>query len=82
MRELNPAGAVEEEASEFIPRLWRGGVRGYRMLFNTRHDDVARITEGYRALLDSLDTDGPSPSWSPRDVVGKEFTRGHFARAV
>ena len=70
------------EASEFIPRLWRGGVRGYRMLFNTRHDDVARITEGYRALLDSLDTDGPSPDWSPRDVVGKEFTRGHFARAV
>jgi putative protease len=70
------------EASEFIPRLWRGGVRGYRMLFNTRHDDVARITAGYRALLDSLDADGPSPFWSPRDVVGKEFTRGHFARAV
>jgi Collagenase and related proteases len=70
------------EASEFIPRLWRGGVRGYRMLFNTRHDDAARITAGYRALLDSLDTDGPSPAWSPREVVGKEFTRGHFARAV
>lgn len=70
------------EASEFIPRLWRGGVRGYRMLFNTRHDDVARITAGYRALLDSLDSDGPAPSWSPRDVVGTEFTRGHFARAV
>jgi putative protease len=70
------------EASEFIPRLWRGGVRGYRMLFNTRHDDVARITAGYRILLDSLVSDGPSPAWSPRDVVGKEFTRGHFARAV
>ncbi|HUQ48726.1 MAG TPA: DUF3656 domain-containing protein [Gemmatimonadaceae bacterium] len=70
------------EASEFIPRLWRGGVRGYRMLFNTRHDDVARVTAGYRALLESLENDGPSPTWSPRDVVGKEFTRGHFARAV
>ncbi|MEO7368916.1 MAG: DUF3656 domain-containing protein, partial [Gemmatimonadaceae bacterium] len=40
------------EASEFIPRLWRGGIRGYRLLFNTRTDDVARITSGYRVLLD------------------------------
>ena len=70
------------EASEFIPRLWRGGVRGYKVLFNTRTDDVARITAGYRALLDSLATNGPAPDWSPRQVVGKEFTRGHFARAV
>ncbi len=70
------------EASEFIPRLWRGGVRGYRLLFNARHDDIPRITAGYRALLDSLENDEPMPAWSPRDVVGKEFTRGHFARAV
>jgi putative protease len=70
------------EASEFIPRLWRGGVRGYRMLFNSRHDDVGRIVAGYRALLDSLEGDSAPPSWSPRDVVGQEFTRGHFARSV
>ncbi|MEO5902428.1 MAG: U32 family peptidase, partial [Gemmatimonadaceae bacterium] len=70
------------EASEFIPRLWRGGIRGYRLLFNTRTDDVARVTSGYRSLLESLANDGPVPAWSPREVVGKEFTRGHFARAV
>ena len=70
------------EASEFIPRLWRGGVRGYRVVFNTRSDDVARITEGYRALLNSLDSGEAAPQWSPRDVVAGEFTRGHFARAV
>ncbi len=70
------------EASEFIPRLWRGGIRCYRLLFNTRGDDIAGITAAYRSLLDSLQAGEKRPSWSPRELVGKEFTRGHFARAV
>ena len=70
------------EASEFIPRLWRGGLRNYRMLFNVRGDRVAELTGGYRALLESL-RDGRSVSDSqPRALVGSAFTRGHFARAV
>jgi U32 family peptidase len=70
------------EASEFIPRLWRGGIRNFRLLFNTRSDDIAAITASYRELLDSLQSGEARPEWSPRDLVGGEFTRGHFARAV
>jgi U32 family peptidase len=70
------------EASEFIPRLWRGGIRNFRLLFNTRSDDIAAITASYRALLDSLQNGEAPPEWSPRDLMRGEFTRGHFARAV
>jgi len=43
---------------------------------------VAGIVGGYRAMLDSL-ADERNPWPSPlRDLVGSEFTRGHFARAV
>jgi putative protease len=72
------------EASEFIPRLWKNGIRNYRMIFNVRGDRVADIARGYRGLLDSLSkgTGTPSSAESPRDIVGSRFTRGHFARAV
>jgi putative protease len=70
------------EASEFIPRLWRGGIRNFRLLFNTRSDDIAAITASYREMLDSLQSGVTSPERSPRNLVGGEFTRGHFARAV
>jgi len=70
------------EASEFIPRLWRGGVRIYRLLFNVRGDPVAELTAGYRSLLDSLQAGESVSSGSPRAIVGSSFTRGHFARAV
>ncbi|MEO8578192.1 MAG: U32 family peptidase, partial [Gemmatimonadales bacterium] len=70
------------EASEFIPRLWRGGMRSYRMLFNVRGDRVAELTATYRSLLDSLRAGESAPAASPRAIVGSQFTRGHFARAV
>lgn len=70
------------EASEFIPRLWDGGLRSYRALFNVRGDDVAAIVSGYRTLLESL-AHTEAPRLSPlREIVGHDFTRGHFARAV
>jgi putative protease len=69
------------EGSEFIPRLWNAGLRNYRLLFNVHGDEVARITSAYREILESLHT-GSSPVTSPREYVGKAFTRGHFARAV
>jgi putative protease len=69
------------EASEFLPRLHRVGVRRYRAVFNVPGDDVAGIVAGYRALLDDLDA-GRRPSRAVRDLVGERFTRGHFARAV
>jgi putative protease len=72
------------EASEFIPRLWKNGIRNYRMIFNVRGDRVIDIVRGYRGLLDSLsnETGTPSRVESPREIVGSRFTRGHFARAV
>jgi putative protease len=69
------------EASEFIPKLWRGGLRSFRMIFNVRGERVAEITRAYRDVLDALQSGAPVPT-SPRDQVGREFTRGHFARAV
>jgi putative protease len=69
------------EASEFIPRLWRSGLRSYRMVFNVHGERVADITRAYRAQLDSLFAGTPAMS-SPRELVGSAFTRGHFARAV
>ena len=69
------------EASEFIPRLWRNGLRSYRLLFNVHGERVADLTRGYRSMLDALQGGTAVPS-TPRDYVGSEFTRGHFARAV
>ncbi|HEX6574846.1 MAG TPA: DUF3656 domain-containing protein [Gemmatimonadaceae bacterium] len=69
------------EGSEFIPRLWRGGLRTYRLIFNVRNERVAEVTRSYRSLIESLIDRTPS-ALNPRDVVGANFTRGHFARAV
>ncbi len=42
------------EASEFLPRLWRSGIRGYRLLFNVPRDPVADTVKRWRAALDEL----------------------------
>jgi U32 family peptidase len=70
------------EGSEFLPRLWSTGIRAYRMLFNLPGDPVAEITARYRDALDAL-TIGVTPNVAAmRELVGSQFTRGHFARAV
>jgi U32 family peptidase len=69
------------EGSEFLPRLWRAGIRGYVAVFNTPGDDISAIVAGYRAALDALSA-GDRPSDAVRALMGSEFTRGHFARAV
>ena len=70
------------EGSEFLPRLWSMGVRGYRMLFNLPGDPVGEITSGYREALEALARDVAPPARGVRALVGSSFTRGHFARAV
>jgi U32 family peptidase len=70
------------EASEFIPQLWNAGVRAYRLLFNVANDPVGAVVSGYRSLLDDASRGlVPSPT-TIREVLGGQFTRGHFARAV
>ena len=70
------------EASEFMPALWRSGVRNYRMIFNTRGDPVDLLVARYRAVIDSIASGKGIGAETPRELVAGGFTRGHFARAV
>ncbi|MEO8336646.1 MAG: DUF3656 domain-containing protein [bacterium] len=70
------------EGGEYLPRLWRGGLRNYHLVFNVVGDPVAQVVSGYRAMLDELAHDNMQPANAVRSAVGNAFTRGHFARAV
>jgi putative protease len=70
------------DGSEYLPRLWRAGLRNYRLLFNVAGDDVGALTAAYRALLDGLAAGGRVETAPVRALLGGAFTRGHFARAV
>jgi putative protease len=69
------------DGSEFVPRLWANGVRGFRILFNVPGDPVADVTSAFRTLLDACERGDANPE-VVRSVVGPAFTRGHFERAV
>lgn len=70
------------DGGEFLPRLWRAGIRGYRLVFNVPGDDVGAIVAGYRSALNAL-AQGAAPDVEAiRAAVGAEYTRGHFVRAV
>jgi putative protease len=70
------------DGSEFLPKLWRAGIRGFQVAFNVPGDDVSGIVRAYREALDAL-AGGVRPDVDAvRRAVGPEFTRGHFARAV
>jgi putative protease len=66
------------EGSEFIPRLMEMGIRSYRAVFNVPGDRVGDLIAAYRAILDGAVV----ATRGPRVLVGQEFTRGHFVRAV
>jgi putative protease len=70
------------DGSEYVPRLWRAGLRDLRLLFNVPGDDVAGITAAYRALLEELAAGERADTDRVRALLGGVFTRGHFARAV
>ncbi len=70
------------DATEFLPALWRHGLRRYRLVFNVPGDPVAEVTAHYRTALEALRA-GRTPDPRPlRTLLGGAFTRGHFARAV
>lgn len=66
------------EGSEFIPRLLEMGIRSYRAVFNVPDEPVAELVAAYRRALDAT----AGRLTGPRTIVGQEFTRGHFVRAV
>jgi putative protease len=70
------------DSTEFLPKLWRAGIRSYRLLFNVPGEPVAAIVGGYRESLESVAGGGRVDVARVREVVGSSFTRGHFARAV
>jgi putative protease len=70
------------DGSEYLPRLWQGGVRHFRMLFNVPGDDVAGLVAAYRRILEGLAAGERVAPDGVRAILGGEFTRGHFARAV
>jgi putative protease len=70
------------DGSEYLPRLWKAGIRGYQTVFNVVGDPVREVVAGYRAALDALAVGGRVDTAAVRHALGGEFTRGHFARAV
>src|SRR5690606_34952562 len=70
------------EGSEFVPALWASGIRNYRAIFNVSGDPIAGMVASYRSIIDALARDEAPQTRSARTIVGSEFTRGHFARAV
>jgi putative protease len=70
------------EASEYLPRLWQAGIRGFRTVFNVPGDPVMEIVAAYRAALDLLAGGSERATTPVRELVRGKFTRGHFARAV
>ena len=70
------------EGGEYLPRLWRGGLRNFHLVFNVAGDPIAQVVSGYRAMLGELAA-GSRLSPNPvRPALRGVFTRGHFARAV
>jgi putative protease len=70
------------EGGEFLPTLWRGGIRNYHLVFNVAGDPIAQVVSGYRAMLEQLSTGQRQVPNLARAAVSDAFTRGHFVRAV
>ena len=70
------------EGSQFLPELWRAGLRHYRLLFNLPGDPIGEIVAAYRGIFDALRAGAPADTRPARTLVGSTFTRGHFVRAV
>jgi putative protease len=70
------------EGGEFLPRLWRGGLRNFHLVFNVAGDPIAQVVSGYRAMLEQLARGQRQIPNVARAAVHDVFTRGHFVRAV
>jgi U32 family peptidase len=70
------------EGGEFLPKLWRAGLRHYQLVFNVVGDPVAQVVSGYRAMLEQVAAGSGTPVNTVRPTLRGAFTRGHFARAV
>ncbi len=71
------------EGSEFVPRLLNHGIRRFVALFNVDGDPIDATVRAYKACLGAESGIAQSKDVPlPRELVGGEFTRGHFVRPV
>lgn len=70
------------DGSEYLTPLWNAGFRNYRLVFNVPGDPVAEVVASYRGMLDSLVAGRAVDTREIRQLTGRAYTRGHFARAV
>jgi U32 family peptidase len=72
------------EGSEYLPRLWKAGIRGFQLVFNVPDEPVGVVVSSYRRMLDSIARNQAVEEHraSLREALGAAFTRGHFTRAV
>lgn len=70
------------DGAEYISALWRQQIRGFQLLFNVPEEAVGNITRNYRAVLNSATLGVECDTGITRRMLGGEFTRGHFMRAV
>ena len=70
------------DGAEYLPRLWSAGLRRFHLVFNVPGDPVADVVAHYREALDDLAAGRRADARRVRELLGHEFTRGHFARAV
>ena len=70
------------DGAEYIAALWRHQIRGYQLLFNVPDEEVGKITQNYRTVLNSARQGAGCDTGITRRMLGGEFTRGHFMRPV
>jgi U32 family peptidase len=70
------------EGSEFLPALYRAGLRIFHLVFNVPGDPIAELVASYSSALRALGAGQPADLGAIRGLVHGAFTRGHFARAV
>jgi len=70
------------DGSAYLDRLWKRGIRGWRLVFNVPGDEVASITRAFRTLFDDLRSGRSARPSTVRRVLGRAYTRGHFERPV
>lgn len=67
---------------EYLPALQAMGIGQLHLVFNVPGDPVEGVVRAWRAATDALSTHGTPDLEASRRVIGREFTRGHFVRAV
>ena len=70
------------EGCEFLPALWRAGLRVFHVVFNVPGDPIRALVAAYATALGQVAAGQPADPSYARALVHGAFTRGHFARAV